>query len=113
MSKHTPGPWEAHKVRKIGIGNVGRRFDILHPLINEGGEYKGQLGGYHVILAERVELTEANARLIAESPELLRVLEEIIALERSFDGACWVVEKGLGGLIAQAEMIIARAKAQD
>jgi hypothetical protein len=71
MKKHTPGPWEFHK-NKSGIA-------ILHPLINKEGDYKGKLGGYHVVIQERqlspegieTKLDEADARLIAAAPELL------------------------------------------
>lgn len=70
-SKATPGPWEVHKTKR-GCG-------ILHPLINKEGEYKGKLGGYHVVIQERqlspegieTKLEESNARLIAAAPELL------------------------------------------
>jgi hypothetical protein len=53
------------------------------------------------------EETNANARLISKAPELLCVLEGIVALERSYDGACWAVEKRLGDLMTQADTIIA------
>lgn len=71
MTKHTPGPWKVHKTK--------RGFAILHPLVNMDGEYKGQLGGYHVVVQERqlspegieTKLEEGNAHLIAAAPDLL------------------------------------------
>jgi hypothetical protein len=73
---HTKGPWEVHKTK--------RGFAILHPLINKDGEYKGKLGGYHVVVQERqlspegieTKLDESTAYLIAAAPELLETLKK-------------------------------------
>lgn len=44
------GIWEVHKQRKSGIGNTGYGYAVLMPRITKEGEYKGQVGGYHVII---------------------------------------------------------------
>lgn len=75
---YTPGPWQVHK-HSGGIA-------ILHPLINKEGEYKGKLGGYHVVIQERqltpegieTTLNEANANLIAAAPELLEACRDAL-----------------------------------
>ncbi len=73
---HTPGPWEVHKCKRANHEKEYSPFEILQPLINEEGEYKGKLGGYQVIVGRKnclpgYILGEADAHLIADSPDLL------------------------------------------
>jgi hypothetical protein len=77
-SKHTPGPWKAEPYLTPGMaedpmmvylveaGNLQRRFDDLE--MNEHGEYQQEeLDAIH---AEN----DANARLIAQAPAMLKAL---------------------------------------
>lgn len=58
---HTPGPWK-----------VPRRFDIYQDLgPNVGGTYIGTTAGNRVFPESVARVDEANARLMAASPELL------------------------------------------
>lgn len=60
-------PCEVHKQRHSGIGNVGYGYAILQPLINTDGEYKGQIGGYHVIADQDLRLPQKDAETICAS----------------------------------------------
>lgn len=71
--KMTPGPWEAHTMKD-------KHIEILHPLINTEGEYKGQLGGYHIIVGNKncekgYILDKENAQAIAALPDLIEALK--------------------------------------
>lgn len=73
MSKHTPGPWEAH-VDGFGCSNTGGPYvavscdgvAIAHVLC---GDRTGSRGDYPFA---------ANARLIAAAPELLEALNRVM-----------------------------------
>jgi hypothetical protein len=54
MSKHTPGPWEVDEPGTIYVGGWE-------------GPYRIEMGADH----------EADARLIAAAPDMLRVLEDV------------------------------------
>lgn len=89
MSKHTPGPWRA-------IAQTNAAWEIAGP------ERKGYAEG----LVCRVTLNEANARLIAASPDLLEALEmlwrEYKALADSGDAGFWSAEDTPEGMVALA-----------
>ena len=84
---HTPGPW------KVGNGPVIYTED-LRVLVAEG----------HGLNIEDTEV-DANARLIAASPDLLFIAKRIHALMESGDlnGADWTEFAQLGSAIAKAE----------
>lgn len=65
MSKHTPGPWNAHKYTRIG-GGYGFA-------IQAGASHGISIAGISPgTTTDRVEaVAEANARLIAAAPEML------------------------------------------
>jgi hypothetical protein len=73
--KHTPGPWEA---RPKGLHDDG----------STDGTFIGQVGGGLVArcvtnqgnmqFSECLETAQANARLIAAAPELLRLLTNML-----------------------------------
>lgn len=58
--------WEVHKQRKSGIGNTGYGYAVLMPLITKEGEYKGQRGGYHVIVHQDFKLSKEDAENICK-----------------------------------------------
>lgn len=68
MSKHTPGPWE---VQNMTVFNRGCMF-----VANCDG-----LGD-----VDRMEMSRANARLIAAAPDLLAALQELLNMP-DFDGS--------------------------
>lgn len=109
-NSYTPGPWEVKKLRDEGIGARGHHFEILHPLINESGEYKGQVGGYHIVLGETIgsKISEADIRVMSAAPEMLNALREIV---RSYEdrGMRQITE----GDIGRAERAIAKAEGKD
>ena len=113
--KITPGTWEVHHQKDAGIGNRGSHFEVLRPLVNQDGEYKGQVGGYEIIIGETThpKITEAHARFISEAgtvanqcglmpSELLAQRDELLDTlkhieeywnrnnnERAMEDACW------------------------
>lgn len=64
MSKHTPGPWRRQGF-SVGAGGI---------LIRQSNGPSGQSASVQQALTEE---RMANARLIAESPEMLRLLKEV------------------------------------
>lgn len=90
--KHTPGPWVARQVSGVGLpGQVGWAIDF-----NEDQE-------------QVVDFVyqEADARLIAAAPELLKALEECVRVHGT-DRDGWPIEHGY---IGDARAAIAKAKA--
>jgi len=74
MSKHTPGPWKFSRWDQFGDA----RFYISQ---EEGAPYTPNYSDVATIIAEtpsgeRVQIQEANARLIAAAPDLLKALKE-------------------------------------
>lgn len=89
-AKHEPTPWEVHKRRLSDREKGGSYspFEILHPLINTDEEYKGQLGGYHVVIGKAncqpgYILDEADAAFIVKAcnchDDLLEALQDCMA----------------------------------
>ena len=50
---HTPGPWTVHKSKRGEHEKDYSPFEILRPLVNEDGEFKGKIGGYHVVMGRK------------------------------------------------------------
>ena len=69
--KHTPGPWE-----KVELGEIGNK------ITSNGNFY------VHATVDTENEELEANSRLIAAAPEMLKLLEEY-AGDGIFNGAEW------------------------
>jgi hypothetical protein len=65
-SKHTPGPWEYHFVRKV--------WAVICP---SGGPIVYTTGSINPGSKDQKVEDEANARLIAAAPELLDALKHI------------------------------------
>ena len=84
-AKHTPGPW------KIDYG-YNRSINFIGPCVPD--QYAG---------SSWLQVTEANARLIAAAPELLEALQEVtMVLDSIF---------GVEGREPDAESISGRARA--
>ena len=68
MSKHTPGPWVAKKIQSGGLSywQISER----------------QYNGFEICSTANAEVApdEANARLIAAAPELLKGLKDVFVL---------------------------------
>ena len=63
---HTQGPWK-----------VPKRFDIYQDLgPTVGGTYIGTTSGNRVLAESVAKVDEANARLMAKSPEMLEMVRE-------------------------------------
>ncbi|HCE8379584.1 hypothetical protein AAA619_30790 [Pseudomonas aeruginosa] len=81
MSKHTPGPWEYSPVR----GSIA----LLHIYCADNK------GPFHV---ERSDAeTDANAKLIAASPDLLEALQAVVNYG-VMTGDDWIEEKVLAAI---------------
>jgi hypothetical protein len=96
MKTHTPGPWEAHGCTLYaGKYRVGQTWDA---------EYDG---------LPTPEM-EANARLIASAPDLLRALEQLLETAESLND--WLVSDGsINGeheLFKKVRAIISKAKGE-
>ena len=70
-TKHTAGPWE--------VGQYGNSFIVTA---------KERMYDVAVVRNIGNEDNEANARLIAASPELLEALQAFMALDKSFSTTC-------------------------
>ena len=92
---HTPGPWT---LRQSGEANH-------HTIDNPNSKWL-------VVIKQNGELSsviqESNARLIASAPELLEVLEELIAIT-PFRGSS-VYHTDIVAIQAKARQIITKAK---
>lgn len=70
MSKHTPGPWAAHKSQSVLGGNV---YYISQ---QEGAPYTPNYSDVcQTVEGEQEEIQLSNANLIAAAPELLEALK--------------------------------------
>lgn len=84
MSQHTPGPWKAVKT----IVNIPRMVIVPHTPIN----------GYQVsrtssLTAHLADEAEANARLIAKAPELLKVLRGVLPYAETECSQLWELHR--------------------
>lgn len=103
MSEFTPGPWFEHKE---GFSNVYVEAELGDGLIQEVAACGPTLAGS--------EQQDANARLIASSPELLDALQELFAdykqLADSGDAGNWSLEDTDAGKKAMAAISKAMGK---
>lgn len=79
-SKHTPGPWNVSASQVSGRG-YSRHIDTPHGRIISIGSHDIRSGGTHASYTQAfddlpfsMEVAEANARLIAAAPDLLKAL---------------------------------------
>ena len=71
MSEHTPGPWEVFNFSKMG-----RRFVTVRSGNMEVADVTSFVGPYS---ARDEERADANARLIAAAPQLLKACKAFVA----------------------------------
>lgn len=71
MSKHTPGPWEAHNGEVTTRQENGRSYRRIAAVQDYG-------------IGSLVEVDEANARLIAAAPDLLEALKDLSDWGRTY-----------------------------
>lgn len=75
MSKHTPGPWiiidDSRCFKEIKITTEGREKDSVVSICEMDLHFRGIIG----------DEQNANARLIAAAPELLKALEMIANMD--------------------------------
>jgi len=87
MSKHTPGPWEMH-VHQFNMSPFEGALENecgIYPPLGESGPVAIACG-------------EANARLIATTPELIEALKE------EHKEKSWLIESESWGLSSDEEM---------
>jgi len=72
MSHHTPGPWK-----------VSRRFDVYQDTqtLGVGGTFIASTKGISELPESVNEVCEADAKLIAAAPELLKALQDILIFD--------------------------------
>lgn len=73
MSKYTPGPWESNKSESFGN-------TVFYVSQQDGAPYTQHYSDVaSTIPGELESIQEANANLIAASPEMLEALKEAVA----------------------------------
>jgi hypothetical protein len=72
MSNHTPGPWK-----------VSRRFDVYQDTKKPGvgGTFIASTKGVSELPESVNQVCEADAKLIAAAPELLKALQDILIFD--------------------------------
>ena len=72
MSSHTPGPW-----------TVKRRFDVYQDTqtLGVGGTFIASTKGQWPLPESINQVCEADAKLIAAAPELLKALQDILIFD--------------------------------
>lgn len=74
-AKYTPGPWDYFVGNANGRGLV--RIETAH---------NAPVAGVHVASMTRGAESEANARLIAASPEAIQSVKDLLSLIEELDG---------------------------
>lgn len=98
MSKHTPGQWTAEAAHRLGFVVYA---NIEPFVIVESADDEGRYGPI---------ASEANARLIASAPELLKALESVAEI---WDHHCFAHGDGVPTPChAQVRAVIAKAKGE-
>jgi hypothetical protein len=79
-AKHTPGPWEISSIDGRTIGPVAYTHTDPEVRAIEIPQMKAV-----AVVKERIEETEANARLISAAPEMLAMLIELNEFMRHYN----------------------------
>jgi hypothetical protein len=89
MSNHTPGPWK-----------VSRRFDVYQDTQTPGvgGTFIATTKGVSELPESVNQVCEADARLIAAAPELLKALQDILIFDYALsqENARSAIRKAIG-----------------
>ena len=90
MSNHTPGPWK-----------VSRRFDVYQDtqVPGVGGTFVASTKGISELPESVNQVCEADARLIAAAPDLLKALQDILIFDSALsqENARAAIRKAIGG----------------
>lgn len=106
-SQHTPGPWVAVNHDVEGEREVGEDGVRFWNVLAADGRYRGDVCSIHSAVhigGISIEERDANARLIAEAPEFLLLLQEAAEFIQPFNRA--------EDLSDRIEVAIARAKGE-
>jgi hypothetical protein len=89
MSDHTPGPWK-----------VSRRFDVYQDTQKPGvgGTFVASTKGNSPLPESVNQVCEADAKLIAAAPELLKALQDILLFDSALsrENALAAIRKAKG-----------------
>ena len=89
MSNHTPGPWK-----------VSRRFDVYQDTQTPGvgGTFIATTKGISELPESVNQVCEADAKLIAAAPELLKALQDILIFDSALsqENARAAIRKAIG-----------------
>jgi hypothetical protein len=89
MSNHTPGPWK-----------VSRRFDVYQDTqtLGVGGTFVASTKGISELPESVNEVCEADAKLIAAAPDLLKALQDILIFDSALsqENARAAIRKAIG-----------------
>jgi hypothetical protein len=89
MSNHTPGPWK-----------VSRRFDVYQDtqVPGVGGTFIATTKGVSELPESVNQVCEADAKLIAAAPELLKALQDILIFDSALsqENARAAIRKAIG-----------------
>ena len=89
MSNHTPGPWK-----------VSRRFDVYQDTqtLGVGGTFIATTKGVSELPESINRVCEADAMLIAATPELLKALQDILIFDSALsqENARAAIRKAIG-----------------
>jgi hypothetical protein len=89
MSNHTPGPWK-----------VSRRFDVYQDtqMPGVGGTFVASTKGISELPESVNQVCEADAKLIAAAPELLKALQDILIFDSALsqENARSAIRKAIG-----------------
>ena len=99
MTEHTPGPWLVVNIKGMNVLMVGAGQDGSNIVAD-------------IRLHRHAPAVEANARLIAASPDLLTALEALLN-EVEHAGNANADDYGWPTVVPQARAAIARAKMED
>ena len=89
MSNHTPGPWK-----------VSRRFDVYQDTQTPGvgGTFVATTKGVSELPESVNQVCEADAKLIAAAPDLLKALQDILIFDSALsqENARSAIRKAIG-----------------